>query len=1099
MSTRTRKITHLGAGLLLALGAGMPPALADDTELMLLMPDVEVRPNILFMLDTSGSMDDEVRTKEPYNPNNTYPGTCNAAAVYWTDVDVVPNCDTDQYVLKSAFVCAAASGQLTGIGSYTDTMVQYRATADPDVIRWQTLQSGNTEGLVECMADSGNHGGGTTGEVYATNDPGSPFTSDPDRELAWGSAPATVTYTAYDGNYLNWKASAVQTDVRKIDILKAVTTAVLNSISGVNVGIMRFNNNNGGIVIKAMSDLDADRASILQTVANLRAQGNTPLAEVMLEGALYWRGQAPHFGLNHDAADPNAVSGGNYISPETQVCAKNFNILLSDGQPMDNNDEAGTLAAARLPGFPGCDGSGTGACLDDIAQYLATVDIDPVQDGDQLVTTYTIGFAMDIQNLQETAADSGGRYFRADDVETLTSVLLSIFSDITKRSLSFTAPAISVNSFNRTQNLNDLYITVFEAETKVHWPGNLKKYRVVDSQIVDAADNPAVDPSSGFFREGARSFWSTDADGADVTAGGAAHQLPPPASRTLLTNSGAGGSLEAITAANVTAADLGLTGAAGEPTLEELISWMHGLDVRDEDLDNAHDDARNAMGDPLHSQPASVVYGGSATNPEVVVFVGTNDGYLHAIDGATGRELWAFVPMELLGDMNRLYFDPASNFKHYGIDGNIVPVVFDADNDGVIEPADGDFVYIVFGMRRGGSTYYALDVTDKSQPELLWARQFPEFGQTWSTPVIARVDTDDIDDPSIDRRIRDAVVIVGGGYDPVHDTPAAPAGPDALGAGIHMLDLFTGERIWWAGPGSSAANLKLAQMTRAFPSPIRVIDMSGDSYADRMYAADIAGRIWRFDITNGAEPNSLVAGGIIADLGSDGAEETSVIPRRFYTAPDVAIFNDPIQGRRFISISIGSGYRAHPLNESANDMFFSVRDPDVFNQLTATDYAGYDVATVDDLVTATPDAAATVGPEDRGWKLVLPPEQAVLSDSVTFNDAVLFVAFAPDVNTNNPCQPSAGRNFLYMVSVVNGDFAINHLDSEVDIDETPYVEIAQGGIAPTPVVLFPGSPDPNCEGADCTRPPIFCVGTECFESGFPNNPVRTLWTQDGIE
>src|SRR5690606_31444911 len=174
-------------------------------------------------------------------------------------------------------------------------------------------------------------------------------------------------------------------------------------------------------------------------------------------------------------------SGGNYISPETQVCAKNFNILLSDGQPMDNNDEAGTLAAARLPGFPGCDGSGTGACLDDIAQYLATVDIDPVQDGDQLVTTYTIGFAMDIQNLQETAADSGGRYFRADDVETLTSVLLSIFSDITKRSLSFTAPAISVNSFNRTQNLNDLYITVFEAETKVHWPGNLKKYRVVDS------------------------------------------------------------------------------------------------------------------------------------------------------------------------------------------------------------------------------------------------------------------------------------------------------------------------------------------------------------------------------------------------------------------------------------------------------------------------------------------------------------------------------------------------------------------------------------------------------------------------------------------
>ena len=54
------------------------------------------------------------------------------------------------------------------------------------------------------------------------------------------------------------------------------------------------------------------------------------------------------------------------------------------------------------------------------------------------------------------------------------------------------------------------------------------------------------------------------------------------------------------------------------------------------------------------------------------------------------------------------------------------------------------------------------------------------------------------------------------------------------------------------------------------------------------------------------------------------------------------------------------------------------------------------------------------------------------------------------------------------------------------------------GIAPTPAFLFP-SGDDDCNGHECAPPPIGCVGVECFDPGFPNNPVRTLWTQDGIE
>ncbi len=68
-----------------------------------------------------------------------------------------------------------------------------------------------------------------------------------------------------------------------------------------------------------------------------------------------------------------------------------------------------------------------------------------------------------------------------------------------------------------------------------------------------------------------------------------------------------------------------------------------------------------------------------------------------------------------------------------------------------------------------------------------------------------------------------------------------------------------------------------------------------------------------------------------------------------------------------------------------------------------------------------------------------------------------------------------------------------------DADAERVTELAQGGIAPSPVFLFPSSTDPDCTGADCAPPPIACIGVECFDPGFANNPVRTLWTQDGIE
>ena len=538
--------------------------------------------------------------------------------------------------------------------------------------------------------------------------------------------------------------------------------------------------------------------------------------------------------------------------------------------------------------------------------------------------------------------------------------------------------------------------------------------------------------------------------------------------------------------------DFGLTGASGEPTRDELIRWMRGEDVRDEDGD-PNTSIRYAMGDPLHSQPASIVYGGTQASPEVVVYTATNDGYLHAIDGQTGQELWSFVPMDLLPNMTRLFFDPASKFKNYGLDGNIVPVVSDNNHNGIVD--GNDFVRIIFGMRRGGNKYYALDVTQKHSPQLMWIASPTELGQSWSTPVITKIDAPGVNTDQ-------TVVVLGGGYDPSHDTMQHPGQPDAQGAAIIMLDLESGNELWRASRNASGMHdLNLASMTRAIPGEIRVIDLSGDGVADRMYAADMGGQVLRFDIHNGVTGPGFVTGGVIAQLGAEGLGGTPALQdtRRFYTSPDVSIFTSNRLDRRFLAISLGSGYRAHPLDNINTDRFYSLRDPDVFNSLNQTQYNNYNIITDGALVEVQGQKEVELTSTDRGWRFTLPADEKVLSDSITFDDTIFFVGFSPKINTTNACATGAGTNTLYAMSVVNGDPIVDDIAAVTDPDLARRTSLQQGGIAPTPTILFPSPDDPNCTGADCSPPPVGCVGVECFDPGFANNPVRTLWTQDGIQ
>ncbi len=929
--------------------------------------------------------------------------------------------------------------------------------------------------------------------------------------------------------------------------MQQVATNTINQLAvanNVNVGLMRFSNNTnngcfdettaeGGMVLREINDVATNAPLMTLDIGLMNADGCTPLSESMYEAHQYLSGSRVVYGLNSrrfpgaggllpsilSSRDPS--NNNAYQSPLTVSCQRNFIVLLTDGLPTSDN-----TADTAIQGLIGrsCTGTGDGRCLEEIAQYMYENDMQPSLPGLQNVTTYTIGFGPEVSGsatLRNTAAGAGGVFYEANDTATLSTVLTQIVRNILDFNTSFTAPAVSVNAFNRTQNLNDLYVTVFRPSETYFWSGNIKKYRLdPDGTIMDANDAPAVEFSTGFFRTTAQSFWSSGVDGDRVTLGGAANVLPSPASRNVYSDISSNNltnvqNAVATTNAAITTATLGL-GAAEAPGRDALINWLRGADIADEDGDGATNDARFAMGDPMNGRPATVIYGGTVASPDPtdgVVFAVTNEGYLHAIDAVDGDELWTFMPRQLLARARDLYYNDAVSDRVYGLDGNIRVLKHEVNDNGVLEPLLGERVYVYFGMRRGGSEYYGLDVTDRSAPTLLFRlgpaeaspRTLPGAGQSWSTPAVARVNV-----AGATQNTQQYVLVFGGGYDTVQDN--GPYATDAAGNQVFMVDALSGSLLWYAGPSSDTnADLPHASLTHGIPGDVRIFDLTGDGFADRMYAADMGGRVWRFDIHNGQDRDNLVTGGVFASLGNahlgTHPPETT---RRFYSAPDVSFLSSG--GRTWINVALGSGYRGHPLNLDTQDRFYSLRDHRPFARLTQAQYDASTVITEADvnLIDVTTDIAPTIPPGASGWRLDLKRPggawtgEKSLAEARTIQSMIQFSTYEPNSAStvvSTSCAPGVGTNRLYTVSAYTGApvFDRENPTDPPDSADDRDTELSQGGIAPEVVWLFPSPDDPvNCVGAECRPPPQCLVGLENCGVGVNLAPVRTFWRQTGV-
>jgi type IV pilus assembly protein PilY1 len=470
-----------------------------------------------------------------------------------------------------------------------------------------------------------------------------------------------------------------------------------------------------------------------------------------------------------------------------------------------------------------------------------------------------------------------------------------------------------------------------------------------------------------------------------------------------------------------------------------------------------------------------------------------------------------------------------------------------ADEDGVIE-AD-EKVYLFFGMGRGGDFYYALDVTNPESPQVLWKLDgdtLPGVGQTWSAPMPTRIDVGSaIQNPD------KLVLVMGGGYEPDQDSVALTT--DTIGNSIYIVDSVSGALLWHGSRDGTHKDFNLSghSMSYSIPGRIRLVDVDGDGFTDRMYAGDMGGQVWRFDVDNGQPAASLVNGGVIASLGgaaTPAAEHT----RRFYNAPDVAFIN--ARDQSFTHIGIGSGHRGHPLDLTVEDNFYALRDyaltPLTQAQFDARAVIGHTDLTLVDFSNNVP----STGP---GWRLPLDiggwNGEKVLAEARTFANQVIFSTFQPSATILDSCMPQLGRNRTYAMSVYNGTPVLN-LDGSADDEPLTTSDLfveASGGILPVAQVLFldndsngDGLPDVEADtdldgiddsvdddadgdgtpdgeedrdgdgvrndmdddddndgilDVDETSGGLVCVGLRCFVGVLDNDPIRAFWSQESVD
>jgi type IV pilus assembly protein PilY1 len=996
-------------------------ALAEDIEIY---NRTQTVPNVLFVIDTSGSMN-EPATVSANNP---------------TRLDVVKTAFSSMlgqtYPLLNVGFMDFRHWSGAGVDMPVADVTQLAQSVEP-------LVGSSTETYAELLTRSVNalNASGQTPTVEALYEAALYFRGEEPYEgdsnaphTGWGDAANVSRYTGG-----HWKSAGLRTyaggNLVNVNAGWCLNEAVKFSGSNYNIcGSQPIN----ASTCENYNDQRCDSASYTCS-GGQTSEGACP-------GGWQCTGNLINEVHERCRLSDNRLVGSSYVSPIQTACTANYIVMLSDGEPTEDDSTAKSNIESLI-GKSNCDSlaakgivnSGIidkGECGTDLVEFLNTVDQSDTQSGDQFITTHTIGFQLAAASegrkyLEELASAGGGSYFNASDPSSLVTTLQNIVSSIVSKSRTIARVGNTIDLSTLGSSRDEVYVPMFTAEpNQPRWPGNMKGYTLDPNGVLVGLDNNPVFTADGDFSASSRSYWSSSADGSDVTMGGVASLLNP-ATRNVQTDDGAG-SLISLDAANTALtgnpALFGLpAGSTSTAAVQDLINWARGVDLDDEDGDGSTTDARNFVGDALHTDPIVANYTGQI---ERVVYFMTNEGYLHAINvtGNTstsgGNELFSFMPSDLLTNLPPLRQNVGGSPKIYGLDGPLT--LFQV---GGATNTTGS-KYLFFGMRRGGMNYYAMDVTDPTSPSLMWsikggAGNFQELAQSWSEPIVTNV---------THNGSTKLALVFGGGYDTTQDT-AATYTADTQGRAIYIVDAVTGAKLWSAGPSSSAETHDLdLSLTNGIAGDVSTIDFDNDSITDRLYFGDTGGNIWRIDLQgdlNGSAGfNADFSGYKLADLGGTNASDN----RRFFARPIAAL---TAQGK--LAVAVGSGHRSQPLNTAVQDRFYVLYDPNTNGVPTSAPTAITDSDLQD--ITGFTNGFDNTGSLVSGWRfdLDIAGEKVFNTASVLRGEVFLSTYYPP----TTPCSNDPDGSRLFVLDLEGNP--TRDLDSTITGME-PYVNTLNFGI-----------------------------------------------------
>ncbi|HXG28153.1 MAG TPA: PilC/PilY family type IV pilus protein [Nevskiales bacterium] len=822
---RLVSIVLLTAGTLFG-SAGLYAAVATVP----LFVSTSATPNVMLLFDNSGSMNNIIWATG-YNPNTTYPNWANY------------NCDRGG---QSQTPCwTAQEGNVILSDIYDDrgscNSVSVSSSGTPGTARIRGVKGSTTRCLL--LPDPvGAHATRYTGnylnylfETYAT------VTGNGGRDLTTGLIPSSF----------------------RLQTAKNVAINFVNSNANLRIGLSSFNppsgsgsSFNGAPGGRINAVCGTATSSLVSAINGFTASTNTPLAETLYEITRYFRGMTSFY---------NASTS--YTSPIQYRCQRNFAIVVTDGAPtfdrtFPTNDPDDPRESSRsLPNWDGLspapparfsdgdnisgDAEGDTYYLDDIAKFGYEIDMrtggNDLAAGSfndprfpiQSLRTYTVGFTVANQMLEDAAFYGDGRYFTANNDAELNAALRSAISDIQTR----TSAAASVAT-NSTRLSTDTLI--FQARFSTNdWSGQLLAYPVSSSGTVGI---PAWD---------------------------AKDHIPAPGSRNIVTLSGGTGVnflYANLNSAQKNALKLKPDNSSGDDAYgTAVVNYLRGDDSGEAPDAQDFRPRTSRLGDIINSDPVfvgkqdfgfDVLPGteGSAyrtfrassayQNRIPMIYVGANDGMLHGFNATSGQpnsgdELFAYVPNAIIPNLRFLTEasradDPGNvglpasgyNQKHrYFVDGS--SRVIDAYL--TLGSSTAWRTILVGALGAGGRGVFALNVTDPSAlgtSTPLW--EFTSSSTGGSEMGFS------IPQPSMGRMYNGSwAAIVANGYESASNT-----------ARLYILDLATGSVIKEFNTGVGSAS-----QPNGLSSPIPV-DVDQDRIVDFIYAGDLWGNLWKFDVTS---------------------------------------------------------------------------------------------------------------------------------------------------------------------------------------------------------------------------------------------------------